>query len=275
MGASASDITERFQWTFPIVIAPTDPHRRSMRRRSTSGSPPTKARAGSASAPTSRATIRRPSGLGWADHARPDRRRDLRDGVHARAVSRRWQCHLGWIGRRPRARDARRRQDLDERHAGRPARFTRISLIDASPHDAGTAYLAGNRYQRSDRAPYIYKTSDYGKTWTKIVNGLPATTFRAPFAKTRSARACCSSAPNRLLRLVRRRRLVAAAPTGLPVTPVHGIQVKNDDLVIGTHGRAFYVMPNIGVLRQVSRETTNEPVVLFDPADAIRSVSPA
>ena len=61
--------------------------------------------------------------------------------------------------------------------------------------------------------------------------------------------------------------------TGLPVTPVHGISVKNDDLVIGTHGRSFYVMPNIGVLRQVSRETTNEPVVLFDPADAMRSVS--
>ena len=63
--------------------------------------------------------------------------------------------------------------------------------------------------------------------------------------------------------------------TGLPVTPVHGIQIKNNDLVIGTHGRSFYVMPNIGVLRQVSRETTNEAVVLFDPSDAIRSVSPA
>ena len=50
--------------------------------------------------------------------------------------------------------------------------FTRISLIDASPHDAGTAYLAGNRYQRSDRAPYVYKTSDFGKSWTKIVNGV-------------------------------------------------------------------------------------------------------
>ncbi len=53
--------------------------------------------------------------------------------------------------------------------------------------------------------------------------------------------------------------------SSLPVTPVHGIEVKNDDLVIGTHGRSFYVMDNIGVLRQVSRETTNEPVVLFDP----------
>ena len=55
--------------------------------------------------------------------------------------------------------------------------YTRISLIEASPHDAGTAYLAGNRYQRADRAPYVYKTTDYGKTWTKIVRGLPAADF--------------------------------------------------------------------------------------------------
>ena len=59
------------------------------------------------------------------------------------------------------------------------------------------------------------------------------------------------------------------------MTPVHGIQIKNDDVVIGTHGRSFYVMPNIGILRQVTRQTTTEPVVLFDPSDAVRSVSPS
>src|SRR4029078_10253957 len=59
----------------------------------------------------------------------------------------------------------------------------------------------------------------------------------------------------------------------LPVTPVHGIIVKNDDLVIGTHGRAFYVMDNINVLRQIARNTTDEAVVLFKPGTAMRSVS--
>jgi hypothetical protein len=61
--------------------------------------------------------------------------------------------------------------------------------------------------------------------------------------------------------------------SGLPVTPVHGIQIKNDDIVIGTHGRSFYLMQNIGVLRQITRETTNDAVVLFDPSDAVRSIS--
>ena len=59
----------------------------------------------------------------------------------------------------------------------------------------------------------------------------------------------------------------------LPVTPVHGIEVKGNDLVIATHGRAFYVMDDISVLRQVTRSTTNEPVVLFRPSGATRSVS--
>jgi hypothetical protein len=57
------------------------------------------------------------------------------------------------------------------------------------------------------------------------------------------------------------------------VTPVHGVLVKGDDLVIGTHGRSFYLMDNINVLRQIARDTTNEPVVLFKPGDATRSVS--
>ncbi len=153
--------------------------------------------------------------------------------------------------------------------------FTRISMIEASPHDAGTAYLAGNRYQQGDRGPYVYRTRDYGATWTKIVTGIPADDFAAHrSAKTSSAKACCSSAP--------KPASTSASTTArggsrfgsrLPVTPVHGIEVKGDDLVIATHGRSFYVLDNIGLLRQVSRETTNEPVVLFDPSDAIRSVS--
>src|SRR5207244_12209375 len=57
------------------------------------------------------------------------------------------------------------------------APFTRISSIEASHFAPGTAYLTANRYQLEDRAPYIYRTTDYGKTWTKLVNGIPATDF--------------------------------------------------------------------------------------------------
>jgi photosystem II stability/assembly factor-like uncharacterized protein len=276
MGFSASDITERFQWTFPIVIAPTDPKTlyatsqhvwkstnegQSWQRISPdltrhdpstlgpSGGPITLDQTGVETYAT--VFTLAPSAVNgnviWAGSD---------DGlVH---VTR--DAGKTWTNVTP---------------AGLPD-FTRISLIEASPHDAGSAYLAGNRYQRSDRAPYVYKTSDYGKSWTKIVNGVPADDFPRAVREDPKRRG--------LLFLGTETGFYVSfddggwwqpLQTGLPVTPVHGIQVKNNDLVIGTHGRSFYVMPNIGVLRQVSREMTNEPVVLFDPADAIRSVSPS
>src|SRR5437773_648347 len=55
--------------------------------------------------------------------------------------------------------------------------FTRVSIIEASHYAPGAAYVAANRYQLEDMAPYIWKTTDYGRTWTKIVKGLPATEF--------------------------------------------------------------------------------------------------
>ena len=276
MGASASDITERFQWTFPIVIAPTDPQTlyatsqhvfkstnqgQSWQRISPdltrhdpatlgpSGGPITLDQTGVETYAT--VFTLAPSAVdGRVIWAGSD------DGlVH---VTR--DAGQTWTNATP---------------EGLPP-FTRISLIDASPHDAASAYLAGNRYQRSDRAPYVYKTSDYGKTWTKIVSGLPADDFPRAVREDPKRKG--------LLFLGTETGFYVSfddggtwqpLQNGLPVTPVHGIQVKNDDLVIGTHGRSFYVMPNIGVLRQVSRETANEPVVLFDPADAVRSVAPA
>jgi photosystem II stability/assembly factor-like uncharacterized protein len=274
MGFSASDITERFQWTFPIMIAPTDPNTlyatsqhvwkstnegQSWQRISPdltrhdpttlgpSGGPITLDQTGVETYAT--VFTLAPSAL---------------DGNVIWAGSDDGLVHV--------TRDAGKNWDKVTPPDLPP--FTRISLIDASPHNAGTAYLAGNRYQRADRSPYVYKTSDYGKSWTKIINGLPADDF--PHAVRED--------PKRkgLLFLGTETGIYVSFDDGgvwqslrgtLPATPVHGIQVKNSDLVIGTHGRSFYIMDNIEVLRQVNRETTNEAVVLFDPPDATRSVS--
>ena len=101
-----------------------------------------------------------------------------------------------------------------------------------------TAYVAANRYQRSDRAPYVYRTHDYGKTWTKIVNGVRRRRFRASDRGRPEAEGpALPRHRNRDLRVVRRRRHWQPFSLDLPVTPVHGITVKNNDLVIGTHGR--------------------------------------
>ena len=275
MGFSASDIRERFQWTFPIVVSPTDPNtlyatsqhvwkttnegqtwqrispdltRHDPETLGPSGGPITLDQTGVETYATVFTLAPSPlnANVIWAGSD---------DGVVH--VTR--DGGKNWTTVTP---------------SGLPP-FTRISLIEASPHDAGTAYLAGNRYQRSDRAPYVYKTNDYGKSWTKIVNGIPADDFPRAIREDKKRRGLLFLGTETGFYLsIDDGAVWQPLQTGLPVSPVHGIEVKNDDVVIATHGRSFYLLQNIGVLRQVSRETTNEPVVLFDPSDATRSVSP-
>ncbi|MGE5199125.1 MAG: hypothetical protein ACM3H9_05765, partial [Rhodospirillaceae bacterium] len=151
--------------------------------------------------------------------------------------------------------------------------FARISLIEASPHQAGCAFVAANRYQRADRAPYVYRTDDYGRTWTKIVGGLPASDFARAIREDRKKAG--------LLYLGTEHGIYVSFDNGrawqslrldLPVTPVHGIVSTEKDLVIGTHGRSFYILDNAAVLRQFTPGIAAEAVHLFDPPDAVRSV---
>ncbi len=149
--------------------------------------------------------------------------------------------------------------------------WSRISLIEASPFDAGTAYVAADLHQSDDLRPYIYKTTDYGKTWTKLTNGIPEGSF---------------------VRAVRedpkKRGLLYAATEGgvyisfndganwrplklnLPPTPVHDLVVKDNDLVVATHGRAFWILDDIGPLRQFSDAIDKQEVHLYTPDAAYR-----
>jgi photosystem II stability/assembly factor-like uncharacterized protein len=149
--------------------------------------------------------------------------------------------------------------------------WSRVSLIEASPSEAGTAYAAIDRHQLDDLRPYIFKTTDYGKTWTSIVNGIPDNTF---------VRAVREDPKKRGL-------LYAGTETGiyvsfndganwrplqlnLPRTPVHDLVVKNDDLVVATHGRSFWILDDISPLRQFTDDVTKQEVHLYSPAAAYR-----
>ncbi len=152
--------------------------------------------------------------------------------------------------------------------------FARVSLIEASPHQAGTAYVAANRYQRADRSAYVFKTADYGKTWTKIVSGIAAGDFARAIREDKVRRG--------LLFLGTELGIYVSFDDGgqwqslrqnLPVTPVHDIAIKDNDAVIATHGRSFYVLDNISVLRQLDASIIGSTVHLFTPPDATRSVS--
>jgi photosystem II stability/assembly factor-like uncharacterized protein len=154
--------------------------------------------------------------------------------------------------------------------------YSRISMIDASWHKPGTAYLAANRYQMDDRAPYIYKTDDYGQHWTKIITGIPADDFVRVVREDRVR-------PGLLYAGTEHSIYVSDDDGGhwtslaynLPDTQVTDIEVQKNDLVIATHGRSFYILDNIDWLRQTTPETKSEPAHLFAPSPGIRNVDDA
>ncbi|TMF53830.1 MAG: glycosyl hydrolase, partial [Chloroflexi bacterium] len=126
-----------------------------------------------------------------------------------------------------------------------------VSIIEASPHDAGTAYVASNRYKQDDFRPYFFKTKDYGRTWKKITAGIPDDDF------TRVIRA--DPAKKGLLYAGTETGAYVSFDDGgrwqrlggnLPVVPIHDLVIKDDDLVLGTHGRAFWVLDDLQPLRQ-------------------------
>ena len=149
--------------------------------------------------------------------------------------------------------------------------FGRVSIIDASSFDPGTAYAAVKKPLLADFTPYIFRTHDFGKTWTKITTGIP---------------------PNDYVHAVRedptRRGLLYAGSQhgffisyddgdhwqslslNLPDVPIHDVWVEANSLAIATHGRSFYVLDDLAPLRQAGTETTNADFYLYKPADAIR-----
>lgn len=149
--------------------------------------------------------------------------------------------------------------------------WSTISMIEPSPHDAMTAYIAVDRHKLDDTKAYAWKTSDGGKTWTGIAAGLP------DGAVVHAVR----EDPQR------KGLLFAGTEIGvfvsfddgahwqslqldLPNSPVHDLLIKGDDLVVATHGRAFWVLDDITPLRQVDTKTAEQTVVLYKPQTALR-----
>jgi len=272
MGYSSGDIRERFQWTFPIVLAPNNPRvlyagsqhlwrstdegqswtrispdltRHAPETLGPSGGPITLDQTGVETYATifSIAPSPRDSLVIWTG-SDDGKVQVTRDG------GRTWS-------------------DVTPSGLGD---FARISLVEASPHAAGKAYVAANRYQMDDRAPYAFRTEDFGRTWTRITTGIPDGDFmravredpRRPgllFAGTEHGvyASWDDGAHWRTLR------------QGLPDVQVADLVVRDNDLVLATHGRSFYVMDDISPLRQAASPDAPAQPRLFRPADAVRT----
>ncbi|MBA4071137.1 MAG: glycosyl hydrolase [Gemmatimonas sp.] len=271
MGYSSEDIQYRFQWTFPIVFSPHNPGvlyaagsqlfktttegeswtiispplaRRDPKTMGASGGPITKDQTGVETYGVIFALSESPitPGLIWAG---------TDDGLV-------WVTRNGgvtWTNVTP--------PDIGD--------FTRVSMIDAGHFNAGTAYVAANRFQQDDFSPILYKTADYGKTWTKIMTGIPAEEF------TRAIREDPKKAG--LLYAATERGVWVSFDDGsrwqslrrnMPSVPVHDLVVKDNDIVLGTHGRSFWIMDDIAPLRQLTASVTTKSAHLYKPSDAYR-----
>ncbi len=154
--------------------------------------------------------------------------------------------------------------------------FSRVSLIDASPHRPGAAYLAAKRYQLDDRAPYAWKTNDYGRTWTKIVNGIgPSDYVHVVREDPKRAGLLYAGAEHGVYVSFDDGEDWQPLSLNLPDVQVPDLVVEEHDLVIATHGRSFYVLDNIEPLRQLTEAVAQEAVHLFTPPEAVRRVYPA
>jgi photosystem II stability/assembly factor-like uncharacterized protein len=275
MGHSAADIRERFQWTFPIVLAPGNPRvlyagsqhlwrssnegeswdrvspdltRGDPRTLGPSGGPITLDQTGVETYGTifTVAPSPRDSQTIWVGSD---------DGVVSvtRDGGRTWQKVTP--------------PDLPE--------LARISLIEASPHDAMRAYVAANRYQMDDFTPYGYRTDDGGRTWTKITNGIaPGHFLRAIREDPERAGLLFAGTEHGPYASWDQGATWRSIRLGLPDVQVADLVIKEGDVVLGTHGRSFYVMDDIQPLRQLDARTMDAAAHLFRPADPVRAADP-
>ena len=289
-GWGAKDMKYRFQWTFPIMFSPHDPQtlyvagnmvfrsndlggsweaispdltRHDPATLEPSGGPITKDTSGAEVYATIFAFVESPheKGVFWAGSD---------DGL----------VHLSrdggatWEPVTP--------PDLPE--------WTLISMIEVSPHDPATAYLAATRYKLDDTRPMLYRTDDYGQSWTLITQGIPGDDYTRVvredpnrpgllYAGTETGVHVSFDRGDNWQPLRGNTGLppaCAGAKGGqaLPVVPVYDLAIKDNNLVAATHGRSFWVLDDLSQLQQLEPSLAEQSLRLLAPRDTYRVRSP-
>ena len=246
-GMPAKDLRERWQWVFPIVLSPFDPkilYTSSQHLWKSVNEGQTWARI------SPDLTRAEPSTLG--DSGGPITKDQNGPEIYATIFSvapSRKEANTIWTGSDDGIVYITRDAGKNWARITPPGlpEFSRVSMIDASPHKQGSAYLAAKRFEMDDRSPLAFKTADYGKTWTRIVNGIGANDFVHVVRED-------PTRPGLLYAGTEHGVYISfddganwrSLSLNLPDTPVVDLVVEGADLVIATHGRSFWVLENIG-----------------------------
>ena len=144
-----------------------------------------------------------------------------------------------------------------------------VDMIEASPFAAGTAYVAVERHRLDDFAPYIFKTTDYGKSWSTLTNGIPADDYVHAVREDPKRKGLLYAATEKGVYVsFNDGGNWEQMQTNLPQVPVWDIIVHGDDLVAATHGRSFWVLDDLAPLRQYQPQMANEEAHLYTPSPA-------
>lgn len=149
--------------------------------------------------------------------------------------------------------------------------WSKVSLMDASHFDANTVYAAVNRIRCDDMHPYAYKTKDGGKTWKLITKGLPENEpINVVREDPKRKGLLFAGSENAVYVSFDEGENWQSLRQNMPSTSIRDLVIKDDDLVLGTHGRGFWILDNITPLRQISSKMMEEKAVFFKPQTAIR-----
>ena len=147
--------------------------------------------------------------------------------------------------------------------------WSKISMIEASRFDVNTAYVAVNRIRLDDMTAHIYKTTDGGITWKEIIKGIPAEPINSVKEDAVRKGLLFAGSENQVYFSLDAGENWQSLRLNMPATSIRDLVIKDDDLVLGTHGRSFWILDNINPLRQIQiKETVSTK--LFKPQTATR-----
>lgn len=145
------------------------------------------------------------------------------------------------------------------------------NCVDADPFQKGIAYFVGTKYKSDDYTPYIFLTKDYGKTWKKITNGIPQTHFARCLRadKKRPGLLYCGTEYGMYISYDYGENW-KPFQLNLPMVPITDLTIKNNDLVVATQGRSFYILDDLSVVQNIDKMSAQNYMFVFPVEDAYR-----
>ena len=148
--------------------------------------------------------------------------------------------------------------------------WSKVSQIDAGHFDVNVAYVAVNRIRLDDQKPHIFRTKDGGKTWQEIVKGLPNEPINTVREDPTKKGLLFAGSENAVYVSFDDGENWQTLRLNMPATSIRDLVIKDDDIVIGTHGRSFWILDDVTPLRQISSDLAKNEAILYKPQNTYR-----